>query len=48
MKFDDLKNLLYSPSQSPFKDDVNWGPDCVRLFKNSSGLNVCGTGAAFK
>lgn len=46
LKFGDRKNRLYNPSQSPFKLDVNCGPEFSKVARKSSCLNWCGVGAA--
>lgn len=46
LKFGDLKNLLYNPTQSPLTPDVNCGPAFSNVPKKSSGLKGKGAGAA--
>lgn len=48
LKFGDLKNRRYRPSQLPLTLDVKWGPEDSRDAIKSSGLNGNGRGALCK
>ena len=39
LKFSDLRNAVYKPSQSPFVGDVSWGPATSIVLRNSSKSN---------